>query len=114
MFIDGSKFREQFLKRVPQRTFLWNYFKIFPAVQEEKILKDLLQKSVLVATATKVFDGINFCQQFLKVKIPRNIPAKFSQNCPSCLGGGEENVYKIIDDGQRTQEHQNLPLNMLS
>ena len=28
MFIDGSKFWEQFLKRVTQGTFLWNYFKI--------------------------------------------------------------------------------------
>ena len=37
MFMDGSKFREQFLKRVTQGTFLWNYFKIRPAVSEKKI-----------------------------------------------------------------------------
>ena len=32
MFMDGSKFCEQFLKRVTQGTFLWNYFKIGSAV----------------------------------------------------------------------------------
>ena len=37
MFMDGSKFREQVLKRVTQGTFLWNYFKIWPAVSEKKI-----------------------------------------------------------------------------
>ena len=35
MFLDGSKFREQFLKRVTQGTFLWNYFKIRPGVSEK-------------------------------------------------------------------------------
>ena len=35
--MDGSKFREQFLIRVTQGTFLWNYFKIWPAVSEKKI-----------------------------------------------------------------------------
>ena len=29
MFIDRLKFREQFLKKVTQGTFLWNYFKIW-------------------------------------------------------------------------------------
>ena len=37
MFMKGSKFREHFLKRVTQGTFLWNYFKIWPAVSEKKI-----------------------------------------------------------------------------
>ena len=37
IFIDRSKFCEQFLKRVTQGTFLWNYFKIWPAVSEKKI-----------------------------------------------------------------------------
>ena len=37
MFMDGSKFHEQFLKRVTQGIFLWNYFKIWPAVSEKKI-----------------------------------------------------------------------------
>ena len=34
---DGSKFREQFLKRVTQGATLWNYFKIWPSVSEKKI-----------------------------------------------------------------------------
>ena len=37
MFKDGSKFREQFLKRVTRGIFLWNYFKIWPGVSEKKI-----------------------------------------------------------------------------
>ena len=64
VFIDGSKFHEHFLKRVTQGTFLWNYFKIRPAVSEKKIFKELLKKFNFVAMATKVFDGIKFCEQF--------------------------------------------------
>ena len=37
MFMDGSNFREHFLKKVTQGTFLWNYFKIWPSVLEKKI-----------------------------------------------------------------------------
>ena len=37
MFMDRSKFHEQFLIRVTQGTFLWNYFKIGPADSEKKI-----------------------------------------------------------------------------
>ena len=37
MFVDGSKFCEQFLKRVSQGIFLWNHFKIGPAVSERQI-----------------------------------------------------------------------------
>ena len=35
--------------------------------------------------ATRVFDGIKFCEQFLK-NLLRNIPAKFGQNWPSGFG----------------------------
>ena len=46
MFIDRSKFREQFLKRVTKGTFLWNYFKIWPVVSEKifKISQTILEK----------------------------------------------------------------------
>ena len=62
--MDGSQFRVQFFKRVTQGTFLWNYFKIRPAVSEKKIFKELLKKFNLVAMATRVFDGIKFCEHF--------------------------------------------------
>ena len=39
MFFDGSKFREHFLKKVTQGTFLWNYFKIGPGASEEDVLR---------------------------------------------------------------------------
>ena len=57
---------DQFLKRVPQVTFLLNYFKIAPAVPEEKIFKELLKKFHFAAMATRVFDRIQFCEQFFK------------------------------------------------
>ena len=37
LFFDGAKFCEQFLKRVTQGTSLSNYFKIRPGVSEKKI-----------------------------------------------------------------------------
>ena len=67
--------------------FLGNYFKIGPAVPEEKIFKELLKKFNLVTMATKVFDGIKFCKHFLKRTSKRNILAKFGPNWPSGLGG---------------------------
>ena len=42
MFIDGSKFCEQFLKEVTQGTILWNYFEIWPAVSKEKNFEEFL------------------------------------------------------------------------
>ena len=35
MFMDGSKFREQFFKRVTKGTFLWIFFKIWQAVSDK-------------------------------------------------------------------------------
>ena len=49
--------------------------------------------------ATRVFDGIKFCEQFFKEDLPRNIPAKFGANWPNGLGGEE-----IVDDAQRTTD----------
>ena len=59
MCLDGSKFHEHFLKR---DTIMRNYFKIGPGVSEEKIFKEFLKKFHLVAMATRIFDGIKFCE----------------------------------------------------
>ena len=56
MFIDRSKFREQIFKGITQGTILLNYFKIGPAVSEEKIFKEFLKKLHFVAMATRGFD----------------------------------------------------------
>ena len=84
------------LKRVTQGTCLWNYFKIRPEVPEEKIFKELLKKFNFVAMATRVFDGIKFCEQFLK---------RTSQG-PSLVKTGpvvwEEMFKEIIDDAHIT------------
>ena len=41
--------------------------KLGPTVSEEKIFKEFLQKFHFVAMATRVYDGIKFCEQFLKM-----------------------------------------------
>ena len=46
--------------------------------------------------ATRVFDGIEFCENFFKEDLPRNIPAKFGPNWPVGLGGEDE---ETVDDG---------------
>ena len=81
-----DQFSEQFLKRVTKGTFLWNYVKIGPEVPEEKIFKELVKKFHFVAMATRVFDGIKFCEQFFEEDLPRNIPAKFGPNWPGSFG----------------------------
>ena len=47
MFLDGSKYREQFLKKVTQGTILRNYSKFWPAVSEKKIFKEFLHARLL-------------------------------------------------------------------
>ena len=47
-------------------TILWNYFKIGPAVSEEKVFKEFFKKFNLVVMATRIFDGIKFCAEILK------------------------------------------------
>ena len=59
-----------FLKGSSQGTSLWHYFKIGPAVPEEKIFKEMLKKLHFITMATRDFDGIKFCGQILK-KTPK-------------------------------------------
>ena len=54
IFLDRSNFRTQFLKRVTQGTFLFNYLKIRPAVPEDKIFVELLKKFHFVAMARRI------------------------------------------------------------
>ena len=63
--MDRPKFHEQCFKRVTQGTFLWNYFKIGPAIPEEKIFKEHLKKFYFVTMTTRVLGGIKFCEQSL-------------------------------------------------
>ena len=80
-------FANKFWKGSPMEQSLRNYFKIWPAVWGENIFKELPRKLHLVAMATRVFDGIEFCEQFLKEDLTRNIPAKFGPKWPRSLGG---------------------------
>ena len=100
MFLDGSKFHEQFFEKGHPRNVPVKYFKIRLAVPE-KIFKELLKKSILLAT--RVLDGIKFCEQFLK----RTSQGTF---LPSLVQIGsvdwEEEMFKEIDDNtQQTQHH---------
>ena len=47
MFFDRSKCRKQFLKRVTQRTILWNYCKFWLVVSEKKIFSEFLHVRIL-------------------------------------------------------------------
>ena len=103
MFLGRSKFREQFLKRVTQGTFMWNYFKIGPAVSEEKAFKEWLKKFNFIAMATRVFDGIKFCEQFLKRTSQGTFLPSLVQIGPAVW---EEKMFKeIVDDARRTHHH---------
>ena len=65
-------------------------------VPEEKIFKELLKKFNFVAMATRVFDGIKFCEQFLKRTSQGTFLPSFVQIGPAVL---EEKMFKeIVDD----------------
>ena len=98
MFLGQSKFREQFLKRVIQGTFLRNYFKIGPTFSEEEIFKELLKKFNFVAMATRVFDGIKFCEQLFKRTAQGTFLPSLVQIGPAVW---EEEMFEEIVDGAR-------------
>ena len=102
MFLGGSKFCEQFLKRVTKQTFLLNYFKIGPAVPEEKIFKELLKKLNFVTMATRVFDGIKFCEHFLKRTSQGTFLPSLVQTGPAVW---EKMFTEIVDDTRQTHHH---------
>ena len=82
-FFDGSKFHEQFLKRVPQGTILWNYFKFWPAVSEKKIFPEFLH--VLIVQNAPIHQSHAYSRIKLSWTIfekghPRKISVKLFQN----------------------------------
>ena len=70
------------------------------AVPEEKIFKELLKKFNFIAMATRVFNGIKFCEQFLK----RTSQGTF---LPSLVQIGPAVWEKLLTthDGRRTPHH---------
>ena len=64
MFFDGSEFCEQFSKRITQGTVLWNYFKIWQVVSEEKNFEEFLwsahSENSPLPKAAMFFDGSKF------------------------------------------------------
>ena len=58
-------------------------------VIEEKIFKELLKKFNFVAMATRVFDGIKFCEQFLKRTSYSTFLPSFGSKWLSGLGGDD-------------------------
>ena len=98
LWVDQN-FTYNFLKRVTQGTFLGNYFKIGPTVSE-KIFKELLKKFNFVAMATRVFDGIKFCEQLLKRTSQGTFLPSLVQIGPAVW---EEKMFKeIVDNARRT------------
>ena len=100
--MDRSRFHKQNLKRVTLGTFLWNYFKIRPPVPEEEIFKVLLKKIIFFAQATRLFDGIKYCEQFLKRTSQGTLLPSLVQIGPAAW---EKKMFKeIVDDARRTRQ----------
>ena len=88
MFIDGSKFHEQHLQRVTQGTFLWNYFKIWPAVSK-KVFEEFLHVCIVHKAPihqSHVYRLIKILRTIFEKDHPRNIPVKLFQNLTSGFG----------------------------
>ena len=97
MFIDGSKFHKQYLQRVTQGTFLWNYFKIWPAVLEKKVFEEFLHVCIVQEAPiyqSHVYGRIKILQTIFEKGHPRNIPEKLFQN--RTIGFIEEDFLRIF------------------
>ena len=93
--MDRLKFCEQFLKRVTQGTFLWNYFKIWPAVSEKKIFKEFLHVPIVRQAPihhSHVNGGIKILRTHFEKGCPRDIPVKSFRNLTNSFG--EEDFLK--------------------
>ena len=93
MFIDGSKFHEQVLKRVTQGIFVWNYFKIWQAVSEEKNFSEVHTVQQASTHGSHVFRQIKISHTIFGKGNPRNNPAKLFRNLTSSFI--EEKFWKI-------------------
>ena len=93
--MEGSKFREHFLKRLTQGTFLWN-FKIWPAVSEKKIFEEFLDVPIVQEAPihqSHVYERIKISRTVFEKGHQRNIPVKLFQNLTSSFG--EEDFLRI-------------------
>ena len=73
-----------------------------PAVPEEKSFKELLKKFHFIAMATRFFDGIKFCEQFLKRTSQGTFLPSLVQIGPAVWE--EKMVKEIVDDAQQTTD----------
>ena len=71
-----------------------------PVVPEE-IFKELLKKIHSVAMATRVFDGIKFCEQFSKRTFQGTLLPSLVQIGPEVW---EKMFKEIVDDARRTMD----------
>ena len=71
--------------------------------QRRRFLKNCLKNSIFIAMATRVFDGIKFCEQFLKRTSQGTFLPSLVQIGPSVW---EEKMFKeIVDNARRTHHH---------
>ena len=103
MLIYGSKFCKQFLKRSPKEHSCEIISKSdHAALSGKKSFKEFFRKFHLVAMPTRGFDGIKFCEQFLK----RTFHGKFLP-CLVEIGPAvwKEKMFKgIVDATQQTTD----------
>ena len=89
--MDGSKFRIQYLKRVTQGTFLWNYFKIWPVVLQKKVFFRIslcpysIMQKVLIHQS-HIYRRIKILHKVFEKGHPKNIPVQLFQNLTNSFG----------------------------
>ena len=105
------KISQQFLKRVTQGTFLWNYFKIWPAVSE-KIFLRISSCPYIVQEApihqSHVFGQIKISQTIFEKGHPRVV------RCPSSVVNNFFNIFSSQTAGPIwTKLGRNVPWEVL-
>ena len=101
-FWADQNFANNFWKGSPKEHSCEIISKSGPAVSEEKIFKELLKKFNFVAMATRIFDGIKFCEQLLK----RTSQGTFLQSLVQIGPAVWEKMFKeIVDDARLTHHH---------
>ena len=75
--------------------------------QRKRFLKDCLKKFHFVTMATRIFDGIKFCEQFLKRTFQGTFLPSLVQIGPAVW---EKKMFKeIVDDWRQPQDHPKSP-----
>ena len=105
-FLVDHNFANNFLRGSPKEHSCEIISKSDQQFQRRRFLKILLKKFNVIAMATRVFDGIKFCEHFLKRTSQGTFPPSLVQIGPAVW---EEKMFKeIVDDARRTPHDGHL------